>query len=366
MKFLFSLLILLSVDSAWSQRIDPAPQIKFPTKKTKKLKRKKGDGWQVPGYELSYSNTFFGLATSQNGEFVYLHRYPETDTLRGVVTLDSTQLLPVADGPATFLNPRREFYQSGSFRQNKPHGTWISVSLRYLQGSCPELTLATKPAQVADLLRTCYPDASDQAQIILQTASYLDGKLEGPAVQSTLAGEIKQTLNYKNGRPVGKPVKVSFWGTPSLTALDNEKGIDTPYSGAKTEIDSVALLKFSERMPAFKSPDCNPQFLDTLMRGPYDEYLGCGTKAMLAFLYSNIEYPKSSRKLRIEGANVTSFIIEKDGSISDIRTVRHVSGPLDAESRRLVSEMPLWAPGFRGGQRIRARCKVAIQYRLEE
>ncbi|MBF1553729.1 MAG: energy transducer TonB, partial [Prevotella salivae] len=68
-----------------------------------------------------------------------------------------------------------------------------------------------------------------------------------------------------------------------------------------------------------------------------------GLAAMLKYIRENIKYPEQAMKERIQGRVTVSFIIEKDGSISDVKAVRSVHPLLDKEAVRMVKSMPKWS-----------------------
>jgi protein TonB len=86
---------------------------------------------------------------------------------------------------------------------------------------------------------------------------------------------------------------------------------------------------------------------------------------MLKHIYANIQYPESSRLKGITGTSVVTFVIEKDGSITGVRTVRFVSGPIDAEAIRVVRNMPAWRPGYQYGKPVRVQFNLPIAFRLQ-
>lgn len=93
------------------------------------------------------------------------------------------------------------------------------------------------------------------------------------------------------------------------------------------------------------------------------EYPG-GFEAMSIFLGENFDYPEIAIKKHHSGTVYVMFVIEKDGSVSNVSVISGVSEELDAESIRVVSIMPKWIPGKQLGKPIRARFTLPIKCRL--
>jgi periplasmic protein TonB len=91
-----------------------------------------------------------------------------------------------------------------------------------------------------------------------------------------------------------------------------------------------------------------------------------GNRKMAKFINKNLRYPESARRTGAMGRVFTGFIVAKDGSISDIRTVRGVSPDLDAEARRIIALMPKWMPGKQDGEIVHCRYIIPINFHLTE
>ena len=94
------------------------------------------------------------------------------------------------------------------------------------------------------------------------------------------------------------------------------------------------------------------------------EFPGGMSEAMM-FLAKNIKYPVAAQQAKIEGRVIVQFVVGKDGSISDVHTVRSVSPELDAEAIRVVSMMPKWNPGKQRGKAVPVSYTMPIMFRLQ-
>ncbi|MFC2516431.1 MAG: energy transducer TonB [Prevotella sp.] len=90
-----------------------------------------------------------------------------------------------------------------------------------------------------------------------------------------------------------------------------------------------------------------------------------GDAALLKYLRENLKYPDNTKDRGVQGRLVIGFIVEKDGSLTDVKVLRPVDIDLDAEVLRLVKGMPKWIPGRHNGQRVRVRHLLPIHICLQ-
>jgi TonB family protein len=111
-----------------------------------------------------------------------------------------------------------------------------------------------------------------------------------------------------------------------------------------------------------KSAEADEAVFETVEQVP--EYTG-GQDALINFLVKNVEYPKVAIESGIQGTVYVSFVVEKDGSVTDVKVKRGVSAELDAEAVRVISLMPNWNPGMNGGKTVRVRFVLPVAFRLD-
>ena len=115
------------------------------------------------------------------------------------------------------------------------------------------------------------------------------------------------------------------------------------------------------------SPVESPADLDEIFVVVEDqpEFPG-GNEAMMKFLAENIKYPAVARDNGTQGRVVCNFVVEKDGSISDVEVVRGVHSALDAEAIRVIQSMPKWTPGKQRGHTVRVRYTLPVVFKLQQ
>lgn len=90
-----------------------------------------------------------------------------------------------------------------------------------------------------------------------------------------------------------------------------------------------------------------------------------GSSALFSYLSQNIKYPVVAEENGIQGRVIVSFIVEMDGSISNVRVVKSVDPSLDREAQRVVRSMPRWTPGKQRGAPVRVKYTVPVTFRLQ-
>jgi len=89
-----------------------------------------------------------------------------------------------------------------------------------------------------------------------------------------------------------------------------------------------------------------------------------GMTEMMKFLSENVKYPEEAEEKGTQGRVVATFIVEKDGTITNVKVVKKVSDELDAEAVRVIKAMPKWKPGMQKGQPVRVKYTIPVTFRL--
>ncbi len=123
------------------------------------------------------------------------------------------------------------------------------------------------------------------------------------------------------------------------------------------EPTGVEIFKIVEDMPMF--PGCESQGLDKASEK------ACAEQAMLKYIYSNVKYPAIARENGVEGKAIVAFVVEKDGSITNVKVVRGPAAGISEEAERVVNSFPKWIPGKQRGKPVRVSFVLPVQFMLE-
>lgn len=92
-------------------------------------------------------------------------------------------------------------------------------------------------------------------------------------------------------------------------------------------------------------------------------YVG-GLEEFYKFVGKNLKYPAQARRMGIEGKVFVHFVVDRDGSLSDIKVVRGIGAGCDEEVERIIHKSPKWNPGKQRGEPVRVRMMMPITFRL--
>ncbi len=114
--------------------------------------------------------------------------------------------------------------------------------------------------------------------------------------------------------------------------------------------------------PPAPKPEVSTKVFDVVEEMP--SFPG-GQGALMSYLASNIKYPVVAQENCVQGRVIVSFVVERDGSISDVKVARSVDPSLDREAQRVVKSMPKWKPGKQNGSAVRVKYTVPVVFRLQ-
>lgn len=161
---------------------------------------------------------------------------------------------------------------------------------------------------------------------------------------------VKEENQVKQMDALKKDVAVSNQdqeGTKDRTveAVRNDIAVNVPPPPVekKEEVKQVVenkVFDIAEQMPSFK--------------GNVNQWLA-----------SNLSYPAVAAENGVQGRVIVQFVVEKDGSVSNVQVVRSVDPALDREAVRVVKSMPKWNPGMNNGQPARVKYTLPVTFKLQ-
>lgn len=97
----------------------------------------------------------------------------------------------------------------------------------------------------------------------------------------------------------------------------------------------------------------------------YPEFRG-GMKEFYQYIASSLNYPKKARRKKIQGKVFIQFVVDKDGSIIDVKVLQGVHPKLDEEALRVIRESPKWIPAMHEGKIVKARMNIPINFTIDD
>ena len=122
------------------------------------------------------------------------------------------------------------------------------------------------------------------------------------------------------------------------------------------------VLKAKEVIADEKPKEEETKVFDVVEQMP--EFPG-GQAALLKWIGDNIKYPAIAEENGIQGRVVCTFVVERDGSVTDVQVARSIDPSLDKEAIRVLKKMPKWIPGRQNGSPVRVKYTVPVTFRLQ-
>ena len=184
------------------------------------------------------------------------------------------------------------------------------------------------------------------------TLTDMDGKFtlpvkKGDVIQVSFVGYQTQSVVVKDESPLTILMKDDVQSMEEMVVVGQTPKEEVKYT--KVEVEETeepqekVIFQVVEEMPEFPG----------------------GMGEAMKFLAKNIKYPVAAQQAKIEGRVIVQFVVERDGSISDVHTLRGVNPDLDAEAIRVVSLMPKWKPGKQRGKAVAVKYTMPIMFRLQ-
>lgn len=196
-----------------------------------------------------------------------------------------------------------------------------------------------------------------EGKVRVESPVHLDGDVEYQSpVDTTIIEKAPETIR-KHTAPFEAPKKekqdstvpevtsgmVDIIEVPEPPTAGEVPYTTLPYNINPEDLDENMVFDVVEQMPVFPG----------------------GSEALMNYLAENITYPKECEDVCVQGRVIITFIVEKDGSISDAKVKKSVYKPFDEEALRVVNGMPKWIPGMMNGKPMRVRYTIPVSFKLQ-
>ena len=208
-----------------------------------------------------------------------------------------------------------------------------------LMGISAGLSALTSCSNKAEEVKEVEKDSLTVGKVLKESDTHLTGDIDYRSPEDCVIVEKRQ--------PTAKIRTAKFKASPK------KEEVDTAYTeitkGATNTIPVVGQVPEEifgdvvEQMPSFPG----------------------GTQALFEYLKENVTYPEECEGTCVQGRVVVSFVVEKDGSITEAKVVKSVYPSLDEEALRVVNSMPKWRPGKQNGNSVRTKYTIPINFKLQ-
>lgn len=281
--------------------------------------RNKYDDKLDPGSTMLKSFYHYSVEKSADNKYIYKQYFPTTRQLiikRTYQTINMNTL----DGLSQDYTDDGILYGEGNYVNGKMEGMWKRFDI--------------------------------DNGILSSKSEYKNGSEHGTYQSFDPEGNVIAQYEYKNGKKDG-PYQIFRGENYQLS----EQGVYTNGEQTKKEVlieDEEQVFTIVDEMPRF--PGCE-NLSD-------DERKSCADRKMLEHIYRNIKYPAIAREMGIEGMCIASFVIDKDGSVTELKVWRSYCQEMRDECTRVIETMPKWIPGKRNGEAVKVQFNLPIKFKL--
>lgn len=255
------------------------------------------------------------LEKTKDGKFLFKRYYPTTSVLTEQISFWDKEM-EVKHGKAINYYDDGTFWKSITYKNNIANG---EAKINNSTGNFKDGYKFGNWQTFDDGIKVHSINYNEKGQIHGQDTSWSD------------EGKLASIRIYKNGKEIKEEIFIED-------------------VGFKFEIVEV--------MPRFPNKDCDKIENDSLKKV-------CADKALLMQIYNNIRYPSFARENGIEGTALISFVVEKDGSIAEVKALNGVCDEIKAVCLEIVNGFPDFNPGYQNGEPVRVQFNLPVRFRLE-
>ena len=180
-------------------------------------------------------------------------------------------------------------------------------------------------------------------------------------VRIDMSGAITENVFEQEIELVAPPPPQAPAIAEVLTIVDDNDNVKETAIASSEEIGEAVIIKpisptVDEEIPV------EDEIFEVVEKNPEFSYNGM---SLMQYLGKSIKYPTIAQETGTQGRVIVQFVVNKDGSIVDVKVVRGVDPYLDKEAIRVISTMPKWKPGEQRGKPVRCKFTVPVMFKLQ-
>jgi len=220
-------------------------------------------------------------------------------------------------------------------------------------------TIKTGSNQGINVIEIVEPKSDDELKVYDTTLGESEPNMAVLILNTKKKGEEPLLIVDKKIATIEQVRALPRDAVASVGTMREEAAISS--YGEKAKYGALIITTVKHQKEIYNEQISQPDVFDKVDEAP--QFPG-GMAGMMQYLSSNIRYPEDAREAGTQGRVIVSFIVEKDGSISNAKVAKPTYSSLDEEALRVVSAMPNWMPGKQNGQAVRVKYSVPVSFRL--
>ena len=221
-------------------------------------------------------------------------------------------------------------------------------------------TIKTGSNQGINVIEIVEPKSDDELKVYDTTLGESEPNMAVLILNTKKKGEEPLLIVDKKIATIEQVRALPRDAVASVGTMREEAAISS--YGEKAKYGALIITTVKHQKELYNEQISQPDVFDKVNEAP--QFPG-GMAGMMQYLSSNIRYPEDAREAGTQGRVIVSFIVEKDGSISNAKVAKPTYSSLDEEALRVVSAMPKWVPGKQNGEAVRVKYAVPVSFRLK-
>ena len=197
------------------------------------------------------------------------------------------------------------------------------------------------------------------AWLAFEHKSYDKREIDPSLLRQTEVVEEEMVEITKQEEPKPQPVEVPKQ-TTQLEIVEDDVEVEDIEINA--EVDQTEVLEEYVPVEVVEDDVQEQEIFQIVEEMP--SYPG-GDQKLMEFVAKNIKYPQIARETGIQGRVFVGFVVEPDGSVSNVKVLRGIGGGCDEEAMRVVKSMPKWKPGKQRGKAVRVSYMLPVNFKLQ-
>lgn len=193
--------------------------------------------------------------------------------------------------------------------------------------------------------------------VVVSAFSYKQYEKQVKVLQSDLEVDVEEemsevTRQQEKPPPPPPPPEIKIV-EDEVEVEEDQPEIEEQDIDQETEIEDIPVVEEEkeDEDEIFVAVEDNPEFPG-------------GQKALYQWLQNNLKYPQREKEVGIQGRVIVQFVVNKDGSITQVNAVKGPSEGLKKEAERVIKQMPKWKPGKQRGKPVRVKYTIPVFFRL--
>lgn len=220
-------------------------------------------------------------------------------------------------------------------------------------------TIKTGSNQGINVIEIVEPKSDDELKVYDTTLGESEPNMAVLILNTKKKGEEPLLIVDKKIATIEQVRALPRDAVASVGTMREEAAISS--YGEKAKYGALIITTVKHQKELYNEQISQPDVFDKVDEAP--QFPG-GMAGMMQYLSSNIRYPEDAREAGTQGRVIVSFVVEKDGSISNAKVAKPTYSSLDEEALRVISAMPKWMPGKQNGEAVRVKYSFPVSFRL--